>query len=33
MSEDQFDVVKGPNLKMQLKREFKVSYFAEVIIQ
>ena len=31
MSEDQFDVVKGPNLKMQLKPEFKGSYFAEMI--
>ena len=31
MSEDQFDVVKGPNLKRQLKPEFKESYFAEMI--
>ena len=26
MSEDQFDVVKGPNLKMQLKHEFKIHF-------
>ena len=30
MSEDQIDVVNGPNLKMQLKREFKGPYFAEM---
>ena len=31
MSEDQFDVRKGQNLKMQLNMHFKDPYFAEMI--
>ena len=31
MSKEQFDVLKGPNLKMQFKRVFKGPYFAEMI--
>ena len=31
MSEDQFNVRKGPNLKMQFKMHFKGPYFAEMM--
>ena len=31
MSEDQFDVRKGPNLKMQFKRAFSGPYFIKMI--
>ena len=31
MSEDQFDIRKGPNLKMQLNIHFKGPYFAVMI--
>ena len=31
MSKDQFDVRKGPNLKLQLNMHFRCPYFAEML--